>query len=162
MKKQPDTYSKIQIYLHWITVALIAFQFLLHGEISVLFRARMEGFVPNIPTLSPHAIVGTIMLIVILWRLWLRFKYGVPAVPKSKKLLAKLGSKAMHISIYVLLIANAFFGLGAWVFGLQFSSLLHIITAYALLTIIYAHIFAALFHHFVLKNNVLKRIVGKS
>lgn len=161
MKNQPQTYSKIQIYLHWITVALIAFQFLLHGEISVLFRARMEGFIPDIPTLSPHAIVGTIMLVIILWRLWLRFSHGVPTIPKSDKLLAKLGSRAMHIALYVLLVANALFGLVAWLFGLQFSSLLHIFTAYALLTIIYAHIFAALFHHFVLKNNVLKRIVGR-
>ena len=162
MKNQTTAYSKTQVYLHWITVALIAFQFLLHGEISVLFRARMEGFVPDVPTMSPHAIVGAIMMIVIFWRLWLRFKYGVPTVPQSNQLLAKLGSKAVHISIYVLLVANASFGLVAWVFSLQFASFLHIITAYALLTIIYAHIFAALFHHFVLKNNVLKRIVGKS
>ncbi len=161
MKTPPDTYSKTQIYLHWIVVALISFQFLLHGEISVLFRARMAGFVPDVPTASPHAIVGTIMLVLIFWRLWLRFKHGVPAIPKSKKLLARLGSKAMHIAIYVLLIANSFFGLGAWLFSLQFSSLLHIISAYALLTLIYLHIFAGIFHHVVLKNNVLKRIVGK-
>ncbi len=162
MKNQPQAYSKTQIYLHWIVVALITFQYMLHGEISVLFQARMQGFVPDVPTASPHAIVGTIIIVLVLWRLWLRFTHGVPAIPKSEKMLAKLGSRAMHIAIYVLLITNALFGLGAWLFGLQFSSLLHIISAYALLTLIYLHVFAGLFHHFVLKNNVMKRIVGKA
>ncbi len=160
MKKSPKAYLKIQIYLHWIVVALIIFQFILHGEISLLFQYRMEGLIPNVPSASPHAIVGTIMLILIFWRLWLRFKHGVPSIPKSNRFLAKLGAKHMHILLYALLIATSFFGMLAWVFGLQLASLMHIITVYALLATIYLHIFAGLLHHFVLKTNVLKRIFG--
>ncbi len=160
MTKTPEKFSKAQIYLHWIVVALVAFQYLLSDGISSLWEKRMDNLIPNEPSFNPHVLVGVIILLLALWRLFLRFKHGVPALPASENKIASLVAKATHILFYVLLIGMPFSGAGAWFLGIEQLADLHALASNIFLALIIIHILAALLHHFVLKTNVLRRIVG--
>ncbi len=162
MQKISKDFSKTQIYLHWIIVALVAFQYLLNRGIVLIWQERMEGKIANEPSLNPHVIVGVIIFILMLWRLWLRFSHGVPALPESESKIAAILAKIITISFYILLIILPLSGISAWILGLQLPALIHVIGTNILLAIIVLHIGAALLHHFVLKTNVLKRIVGRN
>ncbi len=158
----PATYSKSQIYLHWIIVILVAFQIFSGNAIGALWQDRLDGVVPNEPSPTPHTIVGILILILMLARLYLRMTRGVPPLPESEKPAAGMVAKAMHALFYILLIAMPLSGIAAWFFGLELPALLHSLARLVLIPIILIHIAAALMHHFVLKTDVLKRIVGKN
>lgn len=160
MTKTPEKFSKAQIYLHWVVVALVAFQYLLSDGISSLWEKRMDNLIPNEPSFNPHALVGVIILLLALWRLFLRFKHGVPALPASENKIAGLVAKVTHILFYILLIGMPFSGAGAWFFGIEQPANLHALASTIFLALIIIHILAALLHHFVLKTNVLRRILG--
>jgi len=160
MTKSPQTFSKTQIYLHWLVVALVAFQYLLSEGINKLWKARMDGLVENVPSPNPHVIVGVIILVLVLWRLYLRSTRGVPPLPKSELPFVGMIAKAVHILFYVLLIGLPLSGAVAWFFGIKQSALSHGLGTKLLLAVIILHIAAALLHHFVLKTNVLKRMLG--
>ncbi len=161
MQKNSENFSKTQIYLHWIIVALVALQYLLNKGIVLAWQERMEGKIANEPSLNLHVIVGAIILILMLWRLWLRFSHGVPALPESENKIATILAKIVHIGFYLLLIGLPLSGMSAWILGLQLPALFHVIGTNILLAIIVLHIGAALLHHFVLKTDVLKKIIGR-
>ncbi len=160
MTNAPEKFSKAQIYLHWAVVALVAFQFILSAGIKSLWEKRMDGTIPNEPSFNPHILIGVIILLLVVWRLFLRFKHGVPALPKSEKPIAGLIAKATHYLFYILLIGMPLSGAGAWFLGLKQPAFTHGLAAKLLLALIVLHILAALLHHFVLKTNVLRRILG--
>ncbi len=160
MTKTPENYSKTQIYLHWIIVALVTFQFIIGDRIASTWEKRMDGTIPNEPSFNPHVLVGIIILLLVIWRLFLRFNHGVPALPQNEKPIAGLIAKATHYLFYILLIAIPLLGAGAWFLGIKQPAFTHTLAANILLALIALHILAALMHHFVLKTNVLKRMLG--
>lgn len=157
----PLTYSKTQIALHWLVAALVAFQILLHEGISELWEDRMSGAIANAPSPNPHAIVGIIIFALAIWRVTLRFTQGVPALPEGESPLLKLVAAGTHVLFYVLLIGMPISGGVAWFFGLPLPAEAHGLASKLLIVLILLHIAAALFHHFWLKTDVLKRMVGK-
>jgi len=59
----PESYSRAQVALHWITVMLIAGQYLLHDGIEAAWHARLDGSLPNAPFPNPHVVVGMLVLL---------------------------------------------------------------------------------------------------
>ena len=160
MKNSPEKFLKSQIYLHWIVVILVTFQFLLNDGIVKIFKDRMDGVIDNVPSPNPHVIVGGIILLLVVWRLFLRLKHGVPDLPKSEKPIAGLIAKGVHYLFYILLIALPLSGASAWFLGIELPAFVHGLGSNLLLAIIALHIAAALLHHFVLKTDVLKKMLG--
>ncbi len=160
MKTTPENFSKTQIYLHWLVVALVTFQFVLSKGIEAIWEKRMDGLVPNEPSANPHVIIGAVILTLVLWRLWLRFNHGVPALPQSEKPLIGLIAKATHWLFYILLIGMPLSGAGAWVLGIEQPAFTHGLASKSLLALIALHAAAALYHHFILKTNVFRRMLG--
>lgn len=158
----PTTYSKTQIILHWLIAAMVAFQILFHDGITSLWKQRMDGTVPNVSTPNPHAIVGILILVLVLVRVYIRIKRGVPALPASEKPMMGMIAKATHFLFYALLVGMPFTGAAAWFFGFEVPALVHGFASTALMTLIFLHIAAAILHHFVLKTDVLKRMLGRS
>lgn len=156
----PTKFSKIQIILHWLIAAMVFFQIVFHEGIEKLWEQRMDGVIPNVSSPNPHAIVGMAILVLVLFRLIVRLKHGVPALPPSEKPIMGLISKATHILFYVLLIGMPLSGVGAWFFGIEAPANIHGLAAKILVPLIALHFAAALLHHFVLKTNVLKRMLG--
>jgi len=160
--KSPETYSKSQIILHWLIVVLVFFQFILNDGIVKIWQDRMSGAIENVPSINPHALAGILIFILMGWRLWLRIKRGVPALPESESAASKFVANATHILLYVFILGMPISGAAAWFFGLELSAQVHATAKFALIPLIALHLLAALAHHFWFKTNVLKRMLGMS
>lgn len=158
----PATYSKTQIALHWVIMLLVVFQILAHDEIVRLWTGRMDGTLPNVATPNVHVAVGILILALVGWRLVLRLRRGVPALPANEHPALKLVASGTHILFYVLLIGMPLSGAGAWILGLGPAAQAHSIAEKLLIALIALHVLAALAQHFWFKTDVLKRILGKA
>lgn len=155
-------YSKLQIALHWIVVLLIVFQFLAHEGMERSVDAFERGQTPEPAALYGaylHVAAGLLVLACALVRLWLRFTRGVPALPEAEGPLLKLAAHATHILIYALIILIPLSGAAAWQFGIAAAGEVHETLFNVLMLLVAIHIAGALFQHFVLKSDVVRRMV---
>jgi cytochrome b561 len=128
---------------------------------------------------SAHKLIGFVVLLVMLARLFYRLRNGAPPDEPTLEWWQKAGSHVTHWALYALLIAMP---LGGWIgvqlypsreiFGLfslpAFLSpnqplaetvlKLHGIGAKLIVLLLFAHIGAAIFHHFIRKDGVLRRM----
>lgn len=158
----PATYSKTQIALHWVIMLLVLFQILAHDEIERLWTGRMDGTLPNVATPNVHVAVGFLILALVVWRLVLRLRRGVPPLPATEHPALKLVASGTHILFYVLLIGMPLSGAGAWILGLGPAAQAHSIAEKVLIALIALHVLAALAQHFWFKTDVLKRMLGRA
>lgn len=159
---QPTSYSRPQIILHWVIATLVFFQILMHDGIVKVWDGRMEGTLPNQPTINPHAIAGVLILVLVLWRLVLRRRRGVPGLPEGEHLALKALATGMHAALNLLLILMALSGMAAWITGIEAIGDVHSIARLVLVPLVILHILAALFHHYWLKTDVLRRMLGRA
>ncbi|MEO8241773.1 MAG: cytochrome b/b6 domain-containing protein [bacterium] len=154
-------FSRTQIALHWAVALLILYNLLLGDDMSHLWRRITQGGL-TLPTTTGawiHIIVGSLVLILVLWRLILRFTRGVPAAPEGESDMMKLAGDAGHIALYVLMIALPVTGLLAWYGGVTSLGDIHGGLLKVLLWLVIAgHVLAAFYHHFVLKDGLLNRM----
>ncbi len=177
---RPKTYSAGARHFHWWTFAFVAIQFIL--GFAMLVRASwldIWDFLTN-TLYSAHKLLGMIILLLVIARLFYRLRRGAPDDEPSLEPWQKIISHLTHWAIYALLIlvpVIGWFGVQLYpaldVFGLfslpavvppnQATSAwvlwLHSITAFALAFLLVMHVGAALFHHFIRKDGVLARMV---
>ena len=158
----PATYSKTQIALHWVVMLLVLFQIVLHDEIAQLWSDRMDGTLPNVPTPNAHVAVGFLILVLVVWRLALRLRRGVPALPASEHPALKVVASATHILFYVVLIGMPLSGAAAWILGVVPAAQAHSVAEKVLIALIALHVLAALAQHFWFKTDVLRRMLGRT
>jgi cytochrome b561 len=169
------TYDGVAIALHWATAALVIVQFL--NGITWDYWAK-----PTRQSLeSIHISLGVLLTAVIAVRLIWRWLPGHQVSPLEVGWV-RIASKAVHFLLYALLAAQAatgfawrwaqghpagFFGLFGipGPFGEQPRPVrmqlheLHEWMAYAIAALAAAHALAALYHHYVLKDPVLARML---
>lgn len=160
--------------LHWLIAILII------GNIAGgLLHEPLDGVVSLMPI---HKAVGMTILALSLARLGWRMAWTAPAYPASMTGLEILLAKLVHVVLYVFMIAMPLTGWivsssGKWPltwFGLfdlpklpvvKDSTLaggagaFHEIGGYLLIVLVLGHVLAALRHHFVLKDGILKRML---
>ncbi len=158
----PLNYSKTQIALHWLIALLVLFQVLVHDEIVQLWTGRMDGTLPNVPTPNVHVAVGFLIFALVLWRLALRLRRGVPAPPASEHPVLKLVASGTHLLFYVLLIGMPLSGAAAWILGVAPAAQAHSVAEKVLIVLVVLHAIAALAQHFWFKTDVLKRMLGRA
>ena len=158
----PKTYSKTQVALHWMVLLLVLFQIFLHDDILRIWTGRMDGTLPNEVTSNLHVVVGLLIFALVVWRLVLRLRRGVPALPSSEHPALKLVASATHILFYVLLLGMPISGSVAWFFGVNVAAQAHSMAGKILLALILLHALAALAQHFWFKTDVLKRMLGRT
>ena len=158
----PATYSKTQIALHWVIMLLVLFQILAHDEIVRLWTGRMDSTLPNVATPNVHVAIGILILALVGWRLVLRLRRGVPALPASEHPSLKLVASGTHILFYVLLIGMPLSGATAWILGVAPAARAHSIAEKLLILLIALHVLAAMAQHFWFKTDVLKRMLGRA
>jgi cytochrome b561 len=151
-------YSGLQILLHWTIALLVLFQ-LIFGESMVEVTEALErGEVPD-PTeqalASAHYWVGIAILVLVGLRLILRVTQGAPAPIGSGPQL--LLAKAIHGIFYLLLIAVPVTGLLAVYVNDEIGEI-HQIGKPVFIAFIVLHALGALFHHFKLKDETLRRM----
>ena len=153
-------YSTRQIALHWIVFVLVAFQFVMGDKMSHLFRAAHGGKPTDV---SPvwiwiHIGVGLAIAAGMLWRLAILRSEGAPTpVPQHPAL--EFAAKAVHVLLYVDLIGAAIVGLLTfyWLPGL--GELHEAMSRQILLVLVGLHVLGALYHRFVVRDEVMTRMV---
>ncbi|MGI9424687.1 MAG: cytochrome b [Hyphomicrobiaceae bacterium] len=172
------TYSTTARFFHWLTVLLI----LTTVPIGFIMTERGEAGIWDATTnflYSSHKSLGVIILAVVALRLIYRIFNGAPPDEPTLKGLQRVAAHVAHWSLYGLLIAVPIVG---WVATSMFPALdvfgvvklpalaapnkamaeqlfdLHDVLGKVLLIIIAIHFVAALFHHFVLRDGVLRRM----
>ena len=156
----PVGYSRTQISLHWLIAALILFQLVFGEEIGSAFDAMLESGVASYDLAAvTHIVAGVAVLVFGLWRLALRFGRGVPAAPAGESAIQGLLAKATHGILYVLMLVVPAVGLFAWFGGSEEAGDLHSIAKPAFIILVALHVLGALYHQFVLKDGLLRRMM---
>ena len=138
---------------------MVVAQFVFHEPIAQAFDRRLEGqeVEPN-ALIGLHLLFGGAIFLFIVTRLWVRNEQGVPAYPKENAPLMEIASKAVHWSFYGVLLLLPLSGGFAWFQLSEGASNAHELLKTVLLVLILLHVGNSLFHYFVLKSNLLRRM----
>lgn len=161
MSSAPTGYSSLQIGLHWGIAALVLFQLIFGESMVAVVEAAEEGeAASSMDQLlgSAHYWVGISILALVVLRVAIRVLRGAPAHVTGTGRLTGLASSGLHALFYVLLFAVPVTGLLAVYVGDSFGEI-HAIAKPAFIVLIVLHALAALYHHFVLRDATLRRML---
>ena len=156
------SYSKTQIVLHWLIVLLVVFQFVAHDGIEHLWRERLRGAIPDVPTPDLHVIAGVAILLLMFWRIYLLVRNGAPAPSPNEPAWGRILAKSVQGLLYLSLFALPLTGIVGWFFGVQAGIAGHQLIKNLLLLLILVHIAGALAQQFVFKSDALMRMLGRA
>lgn len=160
VKKNVEGYSVLQIALHWLIVVAVLFQLVFGESMTNVVDALEEGGTPSAGDLqlsSAHFWVGIAILVLLAVRLALRLALGAPEVIGEPGW-ATLAATAMHWLFYALLVIVPVTGLLAKYTGDPWGDI-HTIGKPVFIILIVLHAGAALYHHFMLKDDTLMRML---
>jgi cytochrome b561 len=175
-KNDDSRYGCVAQALHWAIVALVVTKFVLASVADDLALGPAK-----IATLARHKSIGITLLGLVLLRLLWRWLNPAPAVPAGMQRWKYLAARATHLLLYALLLAIPVLG---WLmssarnfpvswFGVftlpdlvdpdrrayELFHAAHEVAAKALFVAALVHVAAALKHHFVDRDNVLRRML---
>ncbi len=166
-------YSLTARTFHWITAVLVLFQIP-----AGLLVANFElGTLYNL-----HKSNGVLILLVVIGRLLWRLTHRPPPLTADIPIMQQRAARSMHWTLYVLLIVQpmvGWIGTSAYpapvpIFGLfemphiwwedralsERLFVVHLWIGITMAVLLVGHIGAALYHHFIRKDQVLLRMVG--
>ena len=175
-KSNNDRYHALSITVHWLTLLLL---------VAVYALIELRGIYPKGTAAHDamktwHFMLGLTVLGVVFARLVLRMIYPAPPIQPPPPAWQMLPAKAMYLALYVFLIAMPVLG---WLtlsakgkvipfFGLELPALigpdkdlghsledLHETIGTIGYYLIGLHAAAALLHHYVLRDNTLRRML---
>jgi cytochrome b561 len=173
VKSQGLRHDPVTIGLHWITAALVAALWTIGQTVDVFPNGPLR-----IDYRSIHIMCGVILAVVVLMRLAWRLARHVDLPPIDEGLLLVI-ARITHWALYVLLVATMVFGVNyAWARGDSIFNVVkipqmvpgdralvhqigdwHALAANALLIVAGVHAAAALFHHYILRDETLRRML---
>lgn len=104
MTREPQRFTVLQRSLHWVmAICVIAMLFIGVGMVSTIAPKYL-------PLISIHKSLGMAILVLALVRLFVRIRYGAPALPEDLPEPMKLAAYASHYLLYALLIAVPLLG----------------------------------------------------
>ena len=174
LRNTAENYGSIAKLLHWSIVILIIAQYFLAETAD-----ELPDGLEKLQWISRHKSIGMVLLLLAIARiLWKLANRGQP-VPAGRGILKKAAA-AGHGMLYLLLLLQPISGWAmssaanypVTLFGwFQFPALVgasdglhealeevHEVLFYALVAVAVVHVLAALYHHFVLKDDVLMRM----
>jgi cytochrome b561 len=168
-------WGSVAQFLHWLIVALIITQVLL-----ALSAERLHG-IAKLAMLARHKSVGITILMLAVVRLVWRLVNPTPPLPTTLKPYERLLANFTHAALYLLIFAMPITGWimtsargfpASWFNLFQLPDLVaknralyetmqetHEALAWTLGAVASLHLLAALKHHFVLKDTVLRRML---
>lgn len=174
LKNTKEIYGWPTITLHWIIAAFLFFQLTLG-----LYMERLPKSDKKFALFTIHKECGLLILLLVILRLLWRISNTTPILPASLPRWQIFASQSVHYALYFCMLLMPITGwllssaAGASVsfFGLMMPSLMptntngqlffsntHVILAYFLMALIALHVLAAMQHHFIYKDNILKRM----
>jgi len=156
---KPAGYSRLQIRLHWIVFGLIALQYIFAESMEKAWGIVVKGgTVEFSPLIAAHVFGGMAIMLLVLLRLVVRLKRGAPADAEGTSAAQGKVMHAMHWTLYLLMILMPLSGSLAWFGGIEQAAVNHNILKVALMVVVGLHVAAALFHQFVVKDNIIDRM----
>jgi cytochrome b561 len=176
LRNSRDGWGLVSQLLHWLVALLILAQILL-GLAAVswhLSPIKLSLFVW-------HKSVGMLVLVVVLLRLGWRAANPTPGLPQGMPRWERLAARASHALLYVLMLALPVTGWAInsaanipvklfWLIPLpaitgpgkrlqEVSTTTHVVLFIALAGVVVLHVGAALRHHYLKQNDVLRRML---
>lgn len=172
-------YSPTARAFHWMTVVVVAIQIPI--GFYMVWRGNATNFDATTNTLySAHKLAGFCLLWFIVLRLLYRLTHGAPPDEPTLALWQKAGAHLTHWGLYALLLAVpvlgwlavSYYGALGTLFGINLPAIaaqnqdkanlifkLHSWGAILILLAVTAHLAAALYHHFIRGDGVLRRML---
>lgn len=152
-------YSRAQIALHWSIAALVAVQVIAHEAMEQVYAARQRGeAIPDLPLADAHVACGVLAFVLAVARVYLRVVRGAPP-PESERPALRLAAVVTHMLLYAIILVMPIIGTLAWFWNAPSAALVHSAAMPLVAVLILVHTVAALYHHFVLKTDVLRRML---
>jgi cytochrome b561 len=172
----PSRYDPVLRAIHWTTLVLVASAF------AVVWIADPDIVGPYVgPVVQVHRSLGLAIAALTIFRLVWRLRTRVPELPRDLPMMQRMAARGAEGLIYLLLLVQPVVGLlytNAYGLRVNFFFLgqlppligrdrplsvqlgnIHSFLGYSLLTLIGLHAAAALFHHFIRRDNVLKTML---
>ena len=175
MQQSNEKFGPVAIFLHWLTALAIAVA-VVFGLISVY----ADGAEMTRTALLIHQSVGFAAFLVVLFRIVWRLTHASPALPDEMPRYQKVAATLTHVLLYVTMLAlivTGYIGLAARGRAISIAGLfdlprvvpldrmlsvtsqnLHDYGQYLLYALLALHVGAALYHQFVVKDGVLRRM----
>lgn len=176
LKNTTNSYGVVAKTFHWLIALAIV------GMLTVgLIMVDMEPSPTKMTLYGLHKATGALILILVILRLSWRLLNPVPQLPKTltpwHHRLAKLSPLALYTLLFLLPLSGYTLSVSAGypinVYGLftlpslfpknlevsKIAVEIHKYGAFAFIGILVLHISAAFYHHFILKTNVLRRML---
>lgn len=164
-------YSKRTAIIHWLIFILF-----IAALAMGIFLAESENTAQKLSLYPAHFIIGDLVLLLVLVRIYFRKKDGEPSPANANPLLNKVASLT-HVLLNLTLIATAITGVITVVtsglleaFKANDPALIpdfhkvdakefHELFIGIMLLLVVFHVAAALYHQFIVKDNLLRRIM---
>ncbi len=184
LRNDTARYGVVAIVLHWSVALLVALQWALGEAMNDWFKNDKEL---QFTLFQYHKSVGFLILFLVLGRLFWRLREPVPEPPPGQPEWQTRAAALVHGMLYLLLLAlpitgwltvstSKFQELPIRFFGLfEIPKLMgpderlhdlfgeaHEVLVNLLLALLAVHVAAALYHHFVARDDVLKRMLGRA
>ncbi|AOA59979.1 cytochrome b [Acinetobacter larvae] len=182
MPEKTQYYTRTAQYLHWIMAIIFITAWVIGFYSGNFLSYDVDGsFKGNIITL--HKNIATVILFLVVVRLFWRYTHPTPALPASMSPAMKSAAHIAHWILYFILIALPITGcLYSWSAGhpapvlylFEIPRLLdknpeimsivapaHVYLSWFAGLLLLGHIAAALKHHFIDKDHVLRSMLGK-
>lgn len=179
LRNTKDSYGTVAITLHWIIAIMIS------SLVSVgLYMVDLPANDNKWYIYGIHKAIGVLLLTLVVLRAIYRLSNVQPTLPEKipsfQINIAKINVFALYVMMFIMPLSGLFGSLTAGhdvsLFGLvnipafadQYKAFAkwcwftHETCTYLLIASILLHICGALYHHFVLKDNVLRRIIKGS
>ena len=180
MPQQSQYYTRTAQWLHWIMAAIFIVVWVIGFYSGNFLSYDVDGsFKGNV--ISLHKNIATVIIFLVVIRIFWRYTHPAPKLPDTMsptmKTLAHLG----HLALYFMLLALPITGcLFSWSAGhpapvlylfeiprlveknaeiLSIVKPLHIYLSWAVGLLIVGHVAAALKHHFIDKDNILRSMM---
>jgi cytochrome b561 len=176
---QSKTYPRFLIAIHWLTLLLLLITVSL-----VLIRDEIDTKSIRLLLINNHRALGILIFAIVIVRILSKFFYRKQLPQHALPLWMRLAANLHHASIYLVLLALPILGWAqtsaagktASLFGLfdlpaliaEDSDLADTLTdyheyaAWLLLFLVLTHAAAALWHHFVRKDDVMNSMLGRN
>jgi cytochrome b561 len=177
MNLSPARYAPWLRRLHWVMAVLVALGYLAIEQRNLFERGSPERYA----MMQSHYWIGISIFVLVWWRLLQRRRFGAPAITPALARWQGSMSGLMHALLYAFLVAMPVMGIStAWLDGksvyLPFTEValptllapneawaktmedLHGQVGEIFYWVIGFHILAALYHHFVRRDDTLRRM----
>lgn len=178
IKNTDMEYGSIAKFFHWLIFLLILIMLCVGFFMDDISNPAIKGTVYNL-----HKLTGLFILTLVVLRLLWAFINKKPKLPRQNHLWERIAERTMHFLLYAAIIAmpltgwlmSSAAGKAPHIFGINLPLLpvtqskaiagiyaeRHEFLAWVIIVLVGLHTLAALKHHFIDKDNVLRRMMPK-